>query len=92
MHFCFIWLSSSPESFAFSAVMQAFIFGSRADLSADAAGAPLVSGAPLLLSPFGFGDEGLVVGDVLEFVGGVVCANAKVVALNAIKATRAEVR
>jgi hypothetical protein len=86
MHFCFIWLSSSPESFAFSAVMQAFIFGSRADLSADAAG------APLLLSPFGFGDEGLVVGDVLEFVGGVVCANAKVVALNAIKATRAEVR
>lgn len=91
MHFCFSWLSSSPESFAFSAFMQAFIFGSRADL-ADAGGAPLVSGALVLLSPFGFGDEGLVVGDVLEFVGGVVCANAKVVALNAINATTAEVR
>jgi hypothetical protein len=62
----------------------------RADLSADAAGAPLVSGALLFSSPFGFGDEGLVVGDLLEFVGGVVCANAKVVALNAIKATRAD--
>ena len=91
MHFCFIWLSSSPESFAFSAFMQVFIFGSRADL-ADAGGAPLVSGALVLLSPFGFGDEGLVVGDVLEFGGGVVCANAKVVALNAINATTAEVR
>jgi hypothetical protein len=72
--------------------MQAFIFGSEADLADDADGAPLVSGALLLMLSFGFGDEGLVVGDVLESVGGVVCANAKVVAPNAIKATRAEVR
>ena len=51
----------------------------------------MVSGALLLMLSFGFGDEGLVVVDVLELVGGVVCANASV-AQNAIKATRAEVR
>jgi len=61
-------------------------------LADDADGAALVSGALLLMLSFGSGDEGLVVADVPEFVGGVVCANAKVVAQNAIKASRAEVR
>jgi len=61
-------------------------------LADDADGAPLVSGALLRMLSLGFGDEGLVVVDVLESVGGVVCANAKVVSQNATKATRAKVR
>jgi len=84
MHFCLTCSSERPEFLPFSALIQAFIFGSCDDVAFEA--------ELLLTLSFGVCGEEELDGVMVEFAGGVDCAKAFAVAPSANKATRAVVR